>query len=56
MDTTVKAKAMPKLSVKDGYKSKIGKINICIAIANIKPLPTSIMLCIMSFFIFSYFL
>ncbi len=52
METTVKIKAIPMLSKIDGCKSKSGKISNCIKIARIKPLPTSIILSIISLFIY----
>ncbi len=53
IDTTVNINAIPILSKILGCRSNKGNINICIRIANIKPLPTSIMLSNISFIFFS---
>jgi len=51
IETTVKINAIPMLSSIVGCNPNKGKINNCISMANIKPLPTSMILSIMSFFI-----
>ena len=51
IDTTVNINAIPILSKILGCKSNKGKTNSCINTANIKPLPTSIILSVISLFI-----
>ena len=51
IETTVKINAMPILSSIVGCNPNKGKINNCINMAKIKPLPTSMILSIISFFI-----
>ena len=46
METQVNTIAIPALSVKVGYKPKIGSTNNCSIVANKNPLPTSIILSI----------
>ena len=53
IDTTVNINAIPILSNMLGCKSNKGNINICISMANIKPLPTSTTLSNISFIFFS---
>jgi len=44
METTVKIKAIPRLSRMVGWSPKSGKISSCIIIARMNPEPTSIIL------------
>ncbi len=51
LETTVKINAIPILSNIVGCNPNSGKINNCISTARIKPLPTSMILSNISFFI-----